>query len=280
LRLATLVRGTPTLNHSALEALSRLVERRKADVFILDPWVSFHAVNESLNMDMDLVIKEGLGAIASETNSAGEILHHPGKPKPGQAETVVEDARGASAILWAVRSARVFNFMAPEEATRLGISEDDRRRHVRFVNGKANMGPLGKADWIKIEVENLPNGDEVACAHRWSPPNPFDGITTSDMELARQLAQTGAFKADSRSPDWFGYALAERLHIRVAYGADNDPKDLARVKAIIKTWCKNNVLKVETRTGANRHPRKYIVPGSLATQPKRTTEPDDLEERQ
>jgi hypothetical protein len=106
LPLAILVRGVPTLNRPALVALATLIKRKKADVFMLDPWVSFHAVNESTNMDMDLIIKQGLGSIASKTNSAGEIFHHPGKPKPGQAETIVEDARGASAIIWAGRPRR------------------------------------------------------------------------------------------------------------------------------------------------------------------------------
>ena len=107
LRLGTLARGVAVLNQPVLDTLTRLIERTKADVFILDPWVSFHAVNENSNTDMDLLIKEGLGGIASKTNSAGEILHHPGKPRAGTTETTVEDARGASAIIWAVRSARV-----------------------------------------------------------------------------------------------------------------------------------------------------------------------------
>jgi hypothetical protein len=173
---------------------------------MLDPFISFHAVNENLNPDMDLVIKQGLGTIAGKTNSAGEIFHHPGKPKPGQAESTVEDARGASAIIWAVRSARVFNFMTPDEASKLGITEDDRRRHIRITNGKANMGPLGNATWIKIEVENLPNGDEVAVSSRWAPPNPFDGVSTTEWQLEhnwQQLENCGpiaAHRSGSASP--------------------------------------------------------------------------------
>jgi hypothetical protein len=224
-------------------------------------------------MDMDLIIKQGLGSIASKTNSAGEIFHHPGKPKPGQAETIVEDARGASAIIWAVRSARVFNFMTPDEAAKLGIAEDDRRRYIRITSGKANMGPLGKAEWVKIEVENLPNGDEVACSSRWNPPNPFDGVSTTDMATGAELAATGALRADPRSPKWFGYALADLLHIPVSYGADNNPKDLARLNTIIKTWLKNKVLKIEARTDDTRRERKFVVPGSAAPRAKPT--PDD-----
>ena len=125
--------------------MTTFIERNDIDVFMIDPLVSFHGVMENDNGHMDLVIIEGFGAIANKTNSAGELFHHPGKARPGQADTTVEDGRGASSILWAVRSARVFNFMTPEEAAKLGLSEDERRLHVRISNGKANMGPLGKA---------------------------------------------------------------------------------------------------------------------------------------
>jgi hypothetical protein len=276
LRLATLEHGVPTLNQPALVRLTRFIEQKRIDVFLLDPWVSFHAVNESANMDMDLVIKQGLGTIASKTNAAGEIFHHPGKPKPGQAETAVEDARGASAIIWAVRSARVFDFMAPDEAAKLGISEDHRRRHIRVSNGKANMGPLGKAEWIKIEVENLPNGDEVAVSSRWKPPNPFDGVSTADMETARRLAATGEFRADSRSPEWFGYKLADLLHIPVSYRADNKPADLAKLNAIIKKWLENKVLKIVTRNDATSRERQFIVAGTFAQDTKHAADNNPL----
>jgi hypothetical protein len=87
------------------------IKRNLIDVFMIDPLVSFHDVPENDNSAMDKVIKQGFGMVAGRTNSAGELFHHPGKPKPGQSETTVEDGRGASAILWAVRSARVLNFM-------------------------------------------------------------------------------------------------------------------------------------------------------------------------
>src|SRR5262249_21121662 len=151
---------------------------------------------------------------------------------PGQGETTVEEARGASAFINAVRSARVLNFMSPEEAKQLGIAEDDRRLHIRESNGKANRGPTGKASWFKLEVENLPNGDEIACGSPWKPPDPFQGISTADMHKCRTLAQTAAYRADSRSPDWVGYMVAEVLGINVVHGADNKPEDVARIKQI------------------------------------------------
>jgi hypothetical protein len=152
--------------------------------------------------------------------------------------------------------------MATEEAKQFGIAEKDRRLHIRVTNGKANMGPLGKAEWLKIEVENLPNGDEVACASSWKPPDPFQGITNADMGLAQNLAATGAFRDDSRSPEWFGYALAKQLNIPVSHGTDNDPKHIVRLQSIIKTWKKNKVLSVESRKDNKRRTRNFIVPGS------------------
>src|SRR5262249_23730816 len=140
-------------------------------------------------------------------------------------------------------------------------------------NGKSNVGPIGKAEWIKIQVENLPNGDEVAISSRWSPPNPFDGVSTTDMTTGARLAATREFRADSRSPDWYGYALAGHLHIPVPYGAANHPKDLARLNAIIKTGIKNKVLKIEVRPDAKSKERKFIVAGTAASQAKPT--PDD-----
>jgi hypothetical protein len=152
--------------------------------------------------------------------------------------------------------------MTADEAKQLGIAQEDRRLHVRVSNGKANMGPLGKADWIKISVENMPNGDQVACASPWKPPNPFQGVSTADMHKCRTLAQTGAYRADSRSAEWIGYVIADMLNIKVAHGADNNREDLARIKQIVKTWIKNGVLAIEKRRDSNRKDREFVVPGS------------------
>ncbi len=263
LRIASVVNSRPMIDQAVVKYMVDFIERNHVDVFMLDPLVSFHGVLENDNSHMDVVVKEGFGAIASRTNSAGELFHHPGKPRPGQADTTVEDGRGASAILWAVRSARVFNFMAPEEAAKLGITDDDRKLHIRIANGKANMGPLGKAKWMKLLVEDLINGDRVAVASPWSPPDPFENVTTADMELARTLAATGGYRADKRSPKWFGYALAKHFNLRISHAGDTEPKDLARVQSIMKTWLNNKVLDIEERKDDEHKTRSFIIPGSF-----------------
>jgi AAA domain len=270
LRLVTMVKNVPTVDAEAKAWLLDFVRDNQLDVLIIDPLVSFHRVPENDNGAMDLVIKDVFGSIAEETRAAIELCHHSGKPKEGRTETAVEDSRGASAIIWAVRSARVLNFMTPEEATKLGITEEQRRLHIRIANGKANMAPIGKAVWMKLVVEILPSGDEIACSSSWTPPNPFDGVTTADVELARNWSRTGAYRADPRSPDWFGYNLADHLHLDMRYG-DRGPEgataDLAKVKQIIAQWRKNKVLATEERTDDKRRKRIFIVPGSYEPTP-------------
>jgi hypothetical protein len=264
IKVATLKGDVPEINKQAVDYITREIEKHRADVFMLDPLVSFHQVRENDNSHMDFVVKDCLGPIADMTNAAGEIFHHVGKPKPGQAESSVEDSRGASAVIWAVRSARVLNFMTAEQANKFGIAPSERYLHIKVENGKANMGAVGQIKWIKLGIENLPNGDGVAFASPWTPPNHFEGVTTKDMELAVKLAATGEYRSDSRSPQWFGYALAKQMNIPVSYRADNSPLHLAKIKALIKTWLGNEVLATETREDDKRRDREFIIPGPKA----------------
>jgi hypothetical protein len=268
MRLGTMAKNTPTLNTEVLAQLEAEIRVKQVDVFMLDPWVSFHSLLENDNGHQDLLLKEGLGAVASRTGSAGEIYHHPGKPKMGQPETTVEDARGASSIIAAVRSARVLNFMTTDQAGKLGIGEDARRLHIQIANGKANMGPLGKAVWFKLQVENLPNGDEVVCSTSWKPPNPFQDVTAEDMQRCRNVVQGGAYRQSVQSSEWVGYVVADVLGIDVAHGADNDPKDVARLKEIIRVWFKNKVLATEKRKDKNRIERDFVIPGAWRPEPQ------------
>jgi RecA-family ATPase len=278
MRLVTMVKNVPTINSEAMTSLLDFVRDNRLDVLIIDPLVSFHRVPENDNGAMDLLIKDVFASIAEQSNAAVELCHHSGKPKEGRSETAVEDSRGASAIIWAVRSARTLNFMTPEEATKLGIAEDQRRLHVRVANGKANMAPIGKAVWMRLVIEILPNGDEIAVSSSWKPPNPFEGVTVADMELARNWSRTGEYRSDSRSPEWLGYKLAEHLHLAVSHG-DRGPigatHDIAKVKQIIAQWLKNKVLATEERSDSKSRRRTFIVPGSYAPSPQANGLSDD-----
>ena len=168
-------KGQATINQTNVKGLAKWCDGNAIDVLVIDPLISFHRVRENSNGDMDLVVKQGFAKVAGNSRAV-ELVHHPRKSAPGEVNTTVEDMRGASATLAAVRTARVFNFMTETEASQLGIDEDVRRQYVRIEGGKGGPGPLGKARWVKIEVEHLANGDDVAVAVKWRPPDSFISV--------------------------------------------------------------------------------------------------------
>jgi hypothetical protein len=101
----------------------------------------------------------------------------------------------------------------------------------------------------------------VACSSPWTPPDPFKNITATDMELARTLARTGAYRSDRRSPEWFGYAFAKQLNLTVSHDGHTDPKDLVSIQSILKKWLENKVLEIEKRKDDGRKERSFIIPG-------------------
>lgn len=249
-----------TINQKALAKFRDYIVAKKLDAWSFDPFISFHGLRESANEEMDYLVKVLLGGIAEETNSAGAILHHPRKPNPGQIDTQVDDARGASALIAAVRAARVLNFMTKDEASKLGIPSDERHRYVRVSNGKANMGPLDKAVWLHIDPIPLGNAtaelteDEVAVVVSWRPPEPLEGLSTVEIIAIQNLAQQGKYRTDSRAKEWFGLILAK--HLNVPASATN------RLKNIISQLIAKKYLAVKKQQDNHRNERDYIVVGS------------------
>jgi hypothetical protein len=258
-------KGAAIANLDVVDAVRQWCIAKQVDVLVVDPLVSFHQVRENDSGDMDLLYKECFGRIAGKEERAVDLVIHARKPAAGEVNTTINDLRGSSAQEGALRIARVLNFMTTAEADQLGIDEEQRRLHIRIEGGKGGPAPIAKANWIKIDVISLPNGDDVAVASRWKPPDHFQDITTTDMQLAAQLAQNGEYRADCRSPQWFGYALALQLGIKVTCGPDNktlgSKTDVAKVKCLINTWIKNKVLAVDERTDIDHKKRKYVVPG-------------------
>lgn len=265
--------GNGVIAEDVVSAIEVWADNNGLDALIFDPVVSFHRVRENDPGDMDLLYKEGFGRIAGKKRAV-DLAIHPRKPSAGSNITTIDDLRGTAAQEGAIRVARIFNFMTTAEADQLGIDEDTRRLHVRIDGGKNNPGPIAKARWVKIETENLPNGDTVAVATPWSPPNPFDGVTTNQMHECRKVAQGGAFRADAQSPDWFGYAVAKVLDIDISdENKKHNRKGRAKVSQVIKTWMKNEVFEIEEREDASRKKRKFVVLGKWRD--KATTSPDD-----
>jgi RecA-family ATPase len=148
-----------------VEAVIDAILDNKIDVVIIDPFVSSHRVTENDNMAMELVAKKWT-AIADETNTAVELIHH--TKKTGGADATVEEGRGAVALLAAVRSAQVLNKMTPDEGAKAGV--DNHRQFFKVDNGKANLAPPPEGkDWYRIVSVPLGNGDGLLVPGELSP---------------------------------------------------------------------------------------------------------------
>jgi hypothetical protein len=247
--------GVVKFNDQSLKMFEAAIGVDELDVVMLDPFISFHGVPENDNNSIDAIIK-CLGNVAHRTNTCIEISHHVRKPGQGQfGSLTIDDARGGGAIINAVRSGRVINRMNKEEAEQAKVSEDDRHFYIRVDRGKRNMAPPDKANWMRLISVHLPNGDNVQALEAWEFPALFDGVTVEDTEWVRELVRRQAYRCDSRSQQWLGVEVAQRLSLDA-----NEKADCMRINKIIGVWLANGVFKkMEMRDPDSRQKRMYYV---------------------
>lgn len=240
-----------------LRQIEREVVNRRIDVVILDPFVACHLVSENDNGAINLVVK-AWRSLADQTNIAIDLVSHTRKANFGQAETTVEDGRGASALLAGVRSARVLNVMSEQQAAEWGIEE--RRLYFRVDNGKANLSPpSSRAKWrrlVDVDLENGPTGfsDRVGVPCPWEPPAALEGLSVADLRAVQNKVAAGNYRASEQAADWVGRAVAEVLDWNL-----DDPRDKPRTKAAIKSWMASGALKTELRMDSKKREMKPFV---------------------
>lgn len=237
------------------------IRERRVDVLVLDPFVAVHEISENDNAKVNAVVR-ALARIAHRTGCAIELVHHVRKPGGGDtSETRVEDARGASSLIGAVRSARVLNVMSEDEAARVGV--ENRFQHFRVDNGKANMAARSDhAAWRRLVSIDLQNGhghypsDHVAAVEEWRIPGPFEGITVEQaMQMQRNVAQ-GDWRRDHQAANWVGAPIAMALGLD-----DHDPDARKRIRVLLDGWLKSGALKLVEKHDAKRNLRPHVEVG-------------------
>jgi phage/plasmid primase-like uncharacterized protein len=208
------------------------------DVVILDPLANMHDCEETNEVYRRL--GKRLSRAADAENCSIKIVHHTRKLN-GFAATV-EDSRGGSALIGAVRVARVLNPMTAEEAGKLGVES-----YMDFFRiepaGKNNLArPAEKAQWFERQGVQIGNGDWVAIVKPWQPPDPFEGIGKADGRAvrARIAGMDPPPRESAQSPDWAGVVVAEVLGIDLTATAGKK-----RAKQILQQWIATDVLRVE-----------------------------------
>jgi hypothetical protein len=251
-----------TIDTRTIKGLMHELMDKHIDCLIVDPFVSSHDAPENDNNAIERVARAYAG-IADQMDCSIELIHHMRKPSAGGGERTIDDARGAVALIAAARSARVLNVMTSKEAEVAGVAADQRAFHFRLDNGKANMQPpLLNATWRKLLSVPLGNAtdeepeDWVGVATKWDLPNPFEHITTADLDRVRELTRDGHHRVDIRAEDWVGHVVADVL------GLDLDaPGAREMIKKVLAQWFKAKALVTVERPDRKGTPRKFVVPG-------------------
>jgi hypothetical protein len=248
--------GLLKFNEPELAQFEAAITADKIDAVIIDPLISFHSVPENDNGAIDAVVKR-LALIAAHTDSAIELSHHVRKSTFGVRELTIDDARGGSAIINAVRSGRVINRMTASEAEQANVPQDKRGFFIRLDIGKRNMAPPAKATWFDLENVELPNGDNVQVIVPWQFPGEVERVSTELVDMVRALVKRQPYRVDTRSAKWLGIQIGQRLGLNI-----NVTADIKKIQRVLGDLIKQKVLqKVEQRDEDTRKKAVFYVAG-------------------
>jgi hypothetical protein len=254
--IAETARDETKLNVEQIAALQATIKANGIGCLMVDPFVASHRVSENDNNAIEVVVK-AFSRVADETDCSIELIHHARKTH-GEAATV-EDARGASSLLAAARSARVINTMTAKTGAEVGV--ENHRLFFSLQNGKGNMAPPpNRADWFKLSAVTLgngrglyPEGDHVAVVEAWKYPDPAAGITALDFDKAAAMIRSGSWRKDQQCENWVGIAVANALALDL-----DKPTEKATVKAAIAMWLKSGALEVVERLDNRRRQKEHV----------------------
>lgn len=259
--IAETIREGAVVDHKMCEALVNEIVLKGIDVLIIDPWVSAHQVSENDNNAVDKAVK-ALASVARNCKCAIEIVHHARKGNGN--ETTLDDGRGASALIAAVRSARVLNRMTEKEAKECGIAKPERASYVRVNIVKNNLAKLSDCpQWFRMVPHNLPNGDVVGVVEGWKWPATAALSAIDDEEMIFNIQEIVRGNPDL-SPSPLAKSNYLGLHIGRLAGMDKiatQPSLVPKMNKLIKTLIDEGWLKLERRKGKGRLERSFVVVG-------------------
>jgi hypothetical protein len=264
--LATQTKSGATISEPVEKAVIATILENRIDVFQVDPFISSHRVSENDNNAIDVVAKRW-GFCADVTRCAIEIPHH--SRKLNGAEVSVEDGRGASALLAAVRSSRALARMTEAEADKLGL-RSVARRLFRFTEVSSNLSiPAPESQqWMELASINLGNGggeggedalvkgDSVGVVRlfnaRVAQREAVEAVTSGEDGEAERRAMAmiaeGDWRNSPQAGDWVGIPVSR------AFGIDrNERAGVGQIKAIVAEWLRSGKLvEISARTKARQ----------------------------
>ncbi|MDP2358196.1 MAG: AAA family ATPase [Beijerinckiaceae bacterium] len=239
------------------EIIANILDNR-IDLVVIDPLIASHMVNENENGPIALVA-ETWADIAEQTNCAIELVHHTRKMI---GEATHDDARGASALVNASRSARVLNRMTEHEATSFKV--ENRRLYFRVDNGKSNMAkPADAANWFRMASIDLCNGekglsDNVGVVTNWKPPAVDADVDFTALRRVQEAVDNdGPWRADIRVKDkWVGVAVASALGLDLT-----NTQHKKKIRELVKKWIEDGRLRNYEDTDEHRETKTFVKVG-------------------
>jgi hypothetical protein len=227
------------------DRIAETIRLFRADAVILDPFVKLSGAPENSNDGTDVVMR-ALVRIADRCQCAVLVIHHnrKGQASPGDPDL----ARGAGSLIAAARIALTVTGMSPDEASTMGIPEEERVRLVRVDDAKVNLTPKAtKARWYSLESVALgngtpayPKGDNVQAVVSWTPPETWDGLGSDVLNRILDDLDAGVdgerYRAGPKATALAAWTVVQ-LHA--------PDKTEAQCREIIRTWVANGLLKVE-----------------------------------
>jgi hypothetical protein len=241
------IKGETIISPRTIEIVVGHVLERKIAVICLDPLVSTHRVSENSNDAMEVVTWQWR-QVADQTEAAIEAIHHFRKSN-GQ-EPSVDDIRGASSLIGAARSARLFATMSRDEAATAGIDPRERRRFLWESQAKANMYVAADERlWRELNSVDLENAedpyesDKVGVASHWDFPNTMTSLADeyfgSIMSAIRGCSDPMKRRLSVSSSGWVGNLIA------TVVGADTKDQTVRKqIAAQVRQWQDRGVLNV------------------------------------
>lgn len=147
-----------------VEACIEHIKKNNISVFIADPFVETHELEENSNQQIKAV-SQMFRDIARRADCAVLLVHHTSKPQKGSSEGYAGDmntARGASSLSGVARIMNTFHGMSKKDAEYYGIPENERHLYVRLDDAKANLSLVSPdAKWFKRVSVTIANGEDV-----------------------------------------------------------------------------------------------------------------------
>jgi hypothetical protein len=258
---------TPT---DALDDLKTLIIEQQADYLFVDPLAELHTADENDNTSMRSILA-AFRQLAKELDIAVVILHHDRKGVGIAGD--VDRMRGASALQGAARIVLTLTRMTDEEAQALGIPPEQKSSFIRIDNAKANYTPLGEAAWYQLQGQTIPNGEQVAAALPWSPPDRIAALTGEmKLEILRLMLEAGPERCRTHhhSQDYAPRWIAPLI------GCDEK-----LVKQYLDACIKGGAVKIDKTVTdpADRHPRPaYVVDRVKFSEMQRPAQPVNPDE--